>query len=39
MIKKDSGDIFAIQIADAESKVMSEVAKLCQSSGAEYNMT
>ena len=35
MIKKDSGDIFAIQIAGCESKVMSEAAKLCQSSGAD----
>ncbi len=35
MIKKDSGDIFAIQIAGCEPKVMSEAAKLCQSSGAD----
>ena len=35
MIKKDSGDIFAIQIAGCESKVMSEAAKLCQGSGAD----
>ena len=35
MIKKDSGELFAIQIAGCESKVMGEAAKLCQSSGAD----
>ena len=35
MIKKDSGDFYAIQIAGCEPDVMSEAAKLCQSSGAD----
>ena len=35
MIKKDSGELYAIQIAGCDPNVMGEAAKLCQSSGAD----
>ena len=35
MIKKDSSDVYAIQIAGCEPNVMGEAAKLCQNSGAD----
>ena len=35
MIKKDSGDVYAIQIAGCEPNVMGEAAKLCQNAGAD----
>ncbi len=35
MIKKDSGELYAIQIAGCEPSVMAEAAKLCQNSGAD----
>ena len=35
MIKKDSGELYAIQIAGCDPKIMSEAAKLCENSGAD----
>ena len=35
MIKKDSGEFYAIQIAGCDPDVMAEAAKLCQDSGAD----
>ena len=35
MIKKDSGELYAIQIAGCEPSIMAEAAKLCQNSGAD----
>ena len=35
MIKKDSNDLYAIQIAGCDPKVMSEAAKMCQYFGAD----
>ena len=35
MIKKDSGELYAIQIAGCDPSVMSEAAKLCEDSGAD----
>ena len=35
MIKKDSGELYAIQIAGCDPKIMARAAKLCESSGAD----
>ena len=34
-IKKDSNDLYAIQIAGCESSIMSEAAKICEDAGAD----